>query len=245
MELSTYLDHIGADGNALLVAATTNPRASIASCPDWDMTGLLRHTTVVHHWVTHILTTGTTEPPTRRFSDEAPTDWASLGPYFEEGLSALLAAFGAVTPDALVWNWFDEGPAPARFWFRRMAHETAMHRWDAQRGTGTPQPIDASLADDAVDEFVMFVQEWTRDHGVPGLHGSLALVATDTGTVRALDLEPTSLVWRDDATGTDATVRGTASDLLLFVGSRISLDDPVLSVAGDRGVAESWSAVSF
>src|SRR5215469_3181220 len=51
------------------------------------------------------------------------------------------------------------GPAPAGFWIRRMAHETLVHRADAQLAAGAaPEPlIEAEVAADAIDEWLMLL----------------------------------------------------------------------------------------
>ena len=50
------------------------------------------------------------------------------------------------------------GPGPsdhtAGFVIRRMAQETAVHRWDADDAAGRPRPVEADLASDGIDEFL-------------------------------------------------------------------------------------------
>ena len=55
--------------------------------------------------------------------------------------------------------WSFTGPTPAGFWIRRMAHETLVHRADAQLAAGAePEPvIEAEIAADAIDEWLMLV----------------------------------------------------------------------------------------
>ena len=52
------------------------------------------------------------------------------------------------------------GPSPLAFWARRQAHETAVHRYDAQSAApgGPPAPagaFDPAFAADGVDELIM------------------------------------------------------------------------------------------
>ena len=64
--------------------------------------------------------------------------FADLAAAYDAGLDALVAALAATDPDEPVWNWSPtHAAAPARFWFRRMAQETAVHRWDAEAAAGT------------------------------------------------------------------------------------------------------------
>ncbi len=46
---------------------------------------------------------------------------------------------------------------PASFWARRMAHETAVHRADAQIATGREAEFEPDLAADAIDEWLGFL----------------------------------------------------------------------------------------
>jgi uncharacterized protein (TIGR03083 family) len=41
------------------------------------------------------------------------------------------------------------------YWYRHMAHETLIHRWDAEAGAGlAPARIDAELAADGIEEYL-------------------------------------------------------------------------------------------
>ena len=71
-------------------------------------------------------------------------------PPTEEALLAVLDDQPA--DDVTVATWI--GPRPATFWFRRMAIEAALHRYDAQTAVGATTPIGAELAVDAIDEML-------------------------------------------------------------------------------------------
>src|SRR5690606_21081055 len=64
---------------------------------------------------------------------------------------ALLEELSAQDPDASTMTRWSP-PQPAGFWFRRMALEVAVHRYDAELTHGVPTPIDAGPAADGVDE---------------------------------------------------------------------------------------------
>ena len=51
-----------------------------------------------------------------------------------------------------MWSW--SAQKDVGFIQRRMAQESAVHRWDAELAVGAPNPIDADLAVDGVDEFL-------------------------------------------------------------------------------------------
>src|ERR1700722_1220989 len=130
METNEYLAFLRSDGEALAAAARRMPGAHIGSCPEWDMTDLVAHVGGVHRWVDEMVTTKAAKyiprQPVELDGFEATLAW------YEEGLEHLRATLGAVDPEEPVGNWADRKPAPARFWIRRMAHETAVHRWDGE-----------------------------------------------------------------------------------------------------------------
>jgi uncharacterized protein (TIGR03083 family) len=244
VEPAVYVEHIRADGTALADAARLAPRVAVPGCPAWDVTALVGHVTALHHWVTGILRTGATERPKRERPDPAATPDAALREC-QAALTELLDALGTADPNALVWNWFDDRPAPARFWHRRMAHETAVHRWDAQAAAGASRPIDAALAVDGIDEFLSFVEEWLTVRPVEGLAGSLHLHATDVDGEWSLFFGGHGLEHRREHSKADAAIRGPASDLFLWMVNRIAPDSPELQLFGDRGIVDAWRAVKF
>ena len=59
-----------------------------------------------------------------------------------------------------------------------MAHETAVHRFDAERAAGRDYRVEAELASDGVDEYLDFVLPRTVAKGLR-LGGSVHLHCTD------------------------------------------------------------------
>src|ERR1019366_6282326 len=124
----------------------------IPTCPEWTLRQLVTHVGRAHRWAAEI---------TRRRSDaiipfrevpdgKLPDDRAEQRAWLNAG------AVGEAGSD-LVWSF--TGPAPAGFWIRRMAHETLVHRADAQLAAGAePEPvIEAEIAADAIDEWLMLL----------------------------------------------------------------------------------------
>jgi uncharacterized protein (TIGR03083 family) len=244
VELGTYLDHLRRDGSLLLAAAQVDPSASVPSCPEWDTTALLGHTGKVHHWVAHILETGVTERPTRQFGKEIPEGFDECASWYEAGVADLLDAFAAVDPDALIWNWSANQPAPARWWFRRMAQETTIHRWDAQHAVDKADDVDPDLAADGIDEYLEFVATWLRSGPIDGFEGALSLTPTDRPTEWHLRFAPDRVDRTDDAK-TQATISGPVSDLYLWLLHRASVDSPQLEVEGDSAAVSRWDSITF
>ncbi len=139
MDTEKFLAYIDIDGRALLEAVAAAPAATVQACPGWTNRDLAKHMGGVYAFVTAQLQAG--NPQTRMPSDapEAPDDgdittW--LGDRHHDVLTAL-----RVTPaEAPTWTWIPE--KTAAFFHRRMAHETAVHRCDAQCEAGTLTPFN-------------------------------------------------------------------------------------------------------
>ncbi|MDQ1428362.1 MAG: hypothetical protein QOK39_1838, partial [Acidimicrobiaceae bacterium] len=146
MEPAAFLDTVPSNGELLAIAAQANPEARVPTCPDWDLTGLLAHVGTVHHWVNHIVASRATGPSNPDDDGPPSMDPDAVLAWYRQGLTDVVETLRGTDPDSDVWNWFDRGPAPARFWFRRMALETSVHRWDGENAVGEAHPLDVDLA---------------------------------------------------------------------------------------------------
>jgi hypothetical protein len=163
---------------------------------------------------------------------------------FANALDELVAALKDCDAETPVWNWSENEPDLAGFWARRMAHESSVHRFDAQTAHGVVQPIDAELAGDGLDELVDVVvpRVYERD-AISGPTGTLALDSSDDGTW-CLELEPHGVRRLDVLSDPAVTVRGTTSALLLATYSRVPWTS--LETEGDAEVLAGWTtAMSF
>ncbi len=242
VDTAAYLAHLRHDGPALLVAANGAIGVGVPSCPQWTMAELVGHVGGVHRWVEQMVRDRSVVAG--RFP-AAPEGWDERAGWYEEGLALLVGALEGIGPDEPVWNWAEQGPGPARFWHRRMAHETAVHRWDAQNAAGAPLAIDTNLAVDGIDEYLAVVSTRLQRAPKVELAGALGLDVTDSPVSYTLVLEPDHVERRHGLDGADAVVRATASDLLLWILGRHSTEDDALVVAGDQAVAAAWAGVTF
>jgi uncharacterized protein (TIGR03083 family) len=237
-----YLDAIRLEGGRLGAAARRAPTARVPSCPKWDMFGLLAHIEAIHRWVAAVLRTRATERQAR--TEVGPgVGFVELADAYDAGLADLLGCFAATDPAEAVWNW-STGVAPAAFWWRRMAQETAVHRWDAENAAAAAAPFATALAADGIDEFLGIAAHFVAHHPIAGLTGSLALVAPDEAVSWHLELAP-DRVDRRIAFDTQATVTAGASDLYLWLLHRIPVGAGSVVVTGDPAVAEAWDLVIF
>lgn len=243
MEPAAYLEHLETDARALLAASWSDPMLTVPTCPDWTLSDLAGHLARAFHWVDEMVRTQTAEIIAL---PALPEDWEEISAWYEAGMTALLETLGRTDPGAPVWNWVVMGPAPARFWHRRMAHEASIHRWDAASAVREPEPIGADLASDGIDEYLTIAARWLEiSPPHPDLKGALGLETTDGDFVATALLAPDSLTRRSGTDGADCIVRAGSSDLLLWLVGRKALLDDGIEATGDVTVAARWAEVSF
>lgn len=237
-----YLDAIRRDGHRLIELARPRLDATVPSCPDWDMAGLLSHMGQVYNMVANLVERRATE----RTAADAELDDPPAGAEADWCAGLLQRAVDvleAVDPDAPMWTW--TAATTARFYHRRMAHETAVHLADAQQAAGVPVELDSALAADGIDEFVEMVYLRPRppEHALVAPDGSLHLHRTDgDGEWMFTSGDDGTIIATSEHGKGDAAVRGSGSDLLLFIWGRgIS---PACEVFGDRAVADAWAALA-
>jgi uncharacterized protein (TIGR03083 family) len=229
MEHAQYVAAIRREGEDLAAAARdAGLDAVVPSCPEWTIADLLSHIGRVQHWVTSIVQTRA-QPDHNWRMDDPPVPEARIV-WFAEGCSALADALGTCAPSDEVWTWTPDHTIG--FWSRRMAHEVAVHRTDAQGAAGTQAPIERELAVDGIQEFFDLIPV-RPGSDVRGNGESIHLHCTDGEGEWLARLEPDGIVvTREHAKG-DVAARGSASDLLLLVWGR---DRPEVDVFGDATV---------
>ncbi|MFI5958235.1 maleylpyruvate isomerase family mycothiol-dependent enzyme [Cryptosporangium sp. NPDC051539] len=240
-----WLDNLRREGAGFRAALTPETLASpVPSCPGWNVERLVAHVGAVYRFHGAHVVRGVTTPPEDGEAPEAAPSGTDVIEWWDESFRILLAALGSTDPSTPAWNWSIQEPV-ARFWFRRMAHETAIHRWDAQLGAGAAltEPIDARLAVDGVDEmldtFLPAKHDWADD--TP--RGVVTLRATDVDAHWAVRMRGVGISLLDTGTVFDdpphaqSAVTGTASDLELALWGRIPLS--VLTVEGNPALPEA------
>lgn len=179
-EPARFLAALEAESGALAGAARTRPEAPVATCPGWVVTDVVRHVGAVHRRAAVMVRERSASELAFSVGGPAPSDPVALLAWFEEGAGTLAAALRAAGSAAPVWNWTDAAHT-AGFRFRRMAHETSVHRWDVAGAVGGPvAPIGTDLALDGIEElFELFLPEALVGLPAGGLGGSLRLSCTD------------------------------------------------------------------
>jgi uncharacterized protein (TIGR03083 family) len=232
-----YLEVLRSDGAALGAAAAADTSARVPGCPEWDVAALVGHTGVIHRWVAEILRTRAQERPSRR-GYGPPDGGPAVLEWYAGGVDLLVGALEETGPDAAVWNW-NEPREPSAFWFRRMAQETAVHRWDAESATGTPGEVAQDLAVDGIAELLeSFLPLLSAAGPPPDIAGSLHVHTTDTEGEWTVRPGPDRLEVEPGHGKGDAAVRGAASDVLLALWGRPVFDR--VETFGDASVLERW-----
>jgi uncharacterized protein (TIGR03083 family) len=219
LEPTRYLAAIENDGAGLAVAARKDLDAPVPSCPEWAMRDLVEHTGEVHRFWTKIAI-GIGDP--QDVVRETPPAPDLVVEWYSEGLDRLLGTLRDADLNAPIWTWAP-GDHTTSWIFRRMAQETAVHRWDAENAVAHPRPIDADVGSDGIDELLYVWLPASRElHR--GAGETVHLHCTDVDGEWLVRLTAGSFeVTREHAKG-DTAMRASASDLLLAFWERIPLE---------------------
>jgi uncharacterized protein (TIGR03083 family) len=223
----------------------------VPSCPDWTLRQLVTHVGRVHRWAAETVRTRSTEfIPFRSVPDgRLPDEPADRPGWLTAGAQRVIGEVSQAGTDQ-VWA---RGPLkPAGFWARRMAHETAVHRADAELATGATPVIAPDIAADGIDEWLTLMtvpapgREDTRLAGLsPGqaLHVHAGDVPSGPGEW-LISHGPGGIEVRREHGRGDAALRGPASGLLLVLTRRLTPEQAGAEVLGDQAVLESWLAAT-
>ncbi|MDG9706838.1 maleylpyruvate isomerase family mycothiol-dependent enzyme [Streptomyces sp. DH10] len=241
METAEFLQTLETEGRLLAAAAEeAGTDAKVPTCPEWHVRDLLRHTGAVHRWAASYVAERHTE---RRPLGEVPADLdgAELVAWYRDSHRLLVGTLADAAPDVECW-FFLPAPSPLAFWTRRQAHETTVHRFDAEsaRGAGITA-VAPDFATDGIDELLR------------GFHArSRSRVRTDEPRVLRVRTDDTDAVWtvrlsseppvttRGATAEAECELSGTAEQLYLALWNRA----PLPSVTGDQALAALWRETS-
>lgn len=236
LEHEFYVDAIRTNGAALAAAAgNAGVDAPVPSCPEWTVADLLGHIGRLHRWVAAIVTDRATERGTH-WSEAEPPPPAERVEWFAAGVPRLGDALAAAGPNTEVWSWTSDHSTG--FWARRQAHETAMHRVDAELAAGTNRPVERVLAVDGIDEIFDLIPSWSNRERLRGNGETIHLHCTDADGEWLARLDPDGVVMTREHAKGDVAARGTSSDLLLYLHGRGPVD--ALDVFGDAALLARW-----
>jgi len=234
VDIETHVKAIQEHGVALADAAErAGLDAAVLTCPDWSVRDLVGHQGQVHRWAASYVASGSTEPSNEL--EDVPGDDALLD-WYSEGHAGLVDAINRAPADLACWA-FLPAPSPLAFWARRQAHETAIHRVDAEgAAAGEITPFATDFAQDGIGEIVRGFG--ARKRKEPDRAAVLGLDALDAASwLLTFGGERIQAVESADPSSADAVVRGSSSQLYRWLWNRPS--DAV--VDGDFSVAQLWA----
>jgi uncharacterized protein (TIGR03083 family) len=222
-------------------ARAADLRARVDSCPGWDVADLVWHLTDVHWFWATIVEGRLPERPDEALRPPRRPD-GELVDTFEAAAAHLAEVLSTPDQDAHCWTWATWQQNVA-FVTRHQVQEAAVHHWDAANAAGLTMSIAPDVAADCVEEFLDFsIPNPVDPDDPPGgtLDGELVLRATDTGQAWRIrdDARVGTLHWSPDSSS-DPAVEGSASDMILWLYSRVDLPVP------DEALVSRFRALSF
>lgn len=227
---------------------SVDPGLPIPTCPEWTMRQLVTHTGRAQRWATAIVATRSAEFIEFRSVPDGklPEDPAARGRWVTAGADRLVEALRQGGEDQV---WAFGSIEPASIWARRMAHETTMHRIDAQLAAGDLATIPAVLAADAIDEWLSILSGPIYGRPDPRAAAlpqgrTLHVHATDaelggTGEWLVTHTEDGVQVQAGHGSG-DVALTGPAAELLLVLLRRTPATDPAVRIFGDHDLLDRW-----
>jgi len=252
MEIAEHVDALRRQGQWLADAAErAGLDATVPPCAPWQVKDLLRHTGYVHRWAARHITEcpdQIIDGPSEEDILRGGADDAGLLAWFRDGHAALARTLATADP-AMECPTFMAAPCPLAFWARRQAHETAIHRADAESAADATPEYEAGFAADGVDELIMGFG-WRRKYQTGSnpktADGTrLRVLATDTGDAWVVEARDGRLQPRRDADGSKeagCTVSGPASGTYLYLWNRADPARAGVTVTGDPGLLSAWQA---
>jgi uncharacterized protein (TIGR03083 family) len=250
MEIAEHIDALRRQGELLADASErAGLDAAVPPCPPWLVKDLLRHTGYIHRWAARHITERPGQvidgPPEAEILKGGPADPELLA-WFRTGHAALTQTLATADP-ALECATFMAAPSALAFWARRQAHETAIHRADAEFAVGTTPRYPAAFAADGIDELIMgFGRRRKYQPGAAADGGRLRVLAADTGDAWSIEANEGHLQPRrdtaDNSEGAGCTVTGPASGGYLYLWNRADAARAGVTVTGDPGLLASWQA---
>jgi uncharacterized protein (TIGR03083 family) len=243
VETEAHIEALQRDGKLLAAAsARAGLDVGVPPCPGWRVRDVVKHTGHVHRWAgTHVL-----EERPERVPAGSEEELLSSGPaddelldWFIEGHERLVGALRSADPEMRCWT-FLAAPSPRAFWARRQAHETAIHRSDAESALGPISPFDPAFASDGIDELVMGFAPTPRAKVRLPERRVIQVEATDAGGRWLLGLGPDGVDSARGAGPHDCRLAGTASDLYLFLWNRMGLETSGIQATGATKLLALW-----
>jgi uncharacterized protein (TIGR03083 family) len=229
-----FLESLDGDFRRLHDLARGDLTATVPTCPEWTLSDLVEHVATVYLHKAETMRLGEFPkewPPQRE--PEAPAA------YLQRAYAALTDEFAARAPSDTATTWF-EPDQTVGFWMRRMAHESVIHRVDAELAAGVDLlPIADDIAVDGIDEVLRTIlsyssASWPEDFedALPA-NGETALVRAGDSAWLVTFGDHVTVADADPQTSADVTLQGDPGVVLLWMWRRGAED-----TVAHRGRAE-------
>ena len=230
-----YLIHLNSDYRLLAAAIAADP-VDVPSCPGWTTDDLAKHMAHVYLGQAFVVETGSQAKNKEHLAPYPRTE--DYSEFMEWGFEAITKALDINRAERPTWSWHHSDHS-VDFWFRRMAHETVIHRIDAELAIGSVTPIDEELALDGVDEVLDFLPLLGSWPEVPNVDfGIVSIAASTKSGKRFWDVNFTSEAATVSATveanpNARLEISGDAEAMDLYLWGRIDSSDPRISLTGE------------
>jgi uncharacterized protein (TIGR03083 family) len=215
------------------VASAPSLEAQVPTCPEWTLLDLAQHLgQVQRRWAATVAVGPADVRPAEPASPTPPRAREALLAWSAESTEQLLSTLRKFGPDRGCYTWWDrsESPQTSGAVARHQVQEAAVHTYDAQISLGAPRPLPDEVALDGVDEFLSTC--CAGSYHWPYEPCTVEYQATEGGAWRLLlDADRVGLSRLPTPGDADASLRGTASELVLALYARIPVDS--LKVDGD------------
>jgi uncharacterized protein (TIGR03083 family) len=240
VQIAEHIAIVQREGERLAsVAERTSLDAPVPTCPDWTLRDLVRHVGGIHGWAATIVSQsrGRAYDPFAEPEAFWPSD-AGLVDWFRVGHQALVHALESAPQDLSCFA-FLPAPSPLAFWARRQAHETGIHRADAEAASGSLANYPPEQAVDGIDELLFGFMSRPGQRLKADQLRTLSLQATDADAAWQVSVSPDGpRAAREPPNTADCRVSATASDLFLLVWNRRAPTG--LDVEGDASLLDLW-----
>lgn len=246
MEITEHIKAVGREAALFAGAARQGGlEADIETCPGWTMRDLVRHLSEIHLWAAARVAKRTSKLWPDDISEHTeswpelavfwPDDNDLIDWYLETNANLVRALESASPADDI--PTFLPAPSPLAMWARRQAHETAVHRFDAETATGSGSGFHPAFAADGIDEMVAGFAP-RADEFPTTTTRTMVVCTVDTDDRWHLTLAPDGITTMRGDGPADVTLTGGASDLYLALWNRG--DDSTINVEGDREILDLW-----
>jgi uncharacterized protein (TIGR03083 family) len=211
----------------------------VPSCPEWNVHELAEHLGTIHRWAEHLVRA---VAPARIPTSQMGLELGPVNPaWLRSGGATLVSTLRQSDPDAPMWAWGAD--QHVRFWSRRQLHETMMHRIDLELATGASPFVEAEVASDGIDEFLVNLKGASyfspQVKEIRGPHQVLRFETNDAEGEWTVEITKEGFLLSDEAPA-DAELFGAAADLLMVLYRRRDLEASDVIVRGDRGLVDFW-----